>query len=1131
MKKLRLLLAFCALLLGWSNASANQTLADNGVYYIQNVETGLFLSRGGAYGAHALADNYGLAWRLTGTNGSITLQMYDIYSEGFTSGGLGDNSFVDNGSPLSNWTLEGDANGYTIKTGSTYLTASGNTAGSDVVIDGNGTGNKTWILLSDAEHAAVLAAKTSAQESAIATAASIDLGGSTLSEILGNTSNWRTSNIPVAAPTSSGVWTYTENRDQGGANNYGDYGTELYNKSGKFTKTISDLENGIYKLTVKSMHRSTHNAPCWTVGESFTNHTNSYVLANGYYAQLKDWKSAAEKNGNDYNPNSTGQFKTKVEAGNYATDIYTYVSNGTLDITVSQEGFWYGEWFAFNGVTLTYYSDKVSDDDATAILATATSLEDQEMDAAILSALSSAKSTFNGARTIANYNALQTAIDNAQASADAYALFAPERTKALALGMDEDDVAALAPNVNNLKVAEYNFVTTTYPYGVELGEWTSEGTNTSAATFNNEHWSGTTHDYKNQYDGNGQGWNANSWSINFSQDVLLPAGTYVFKVAGRQASGDQVTTSLVVKKGEEELGSVNDFPRSNNSRGINKSGETAFEGNNEDFAHNGAGYGWEWRYVKFTLAEEATVNIAINSVATAIHQWVSFGDYTLQADNDDVVDILAYNVAKASAITVCDDAQYVNVTGSERTALVNAINADPSSDYPAATTALDEARVAFIGAKTSYDNFVAAKAVEYEDNLPYASATKFAAIATAQEAADATSASDAVAKTNAIISAYRKYVESNALAEGVGGIDKTNLISDANFSGVTIVDQTAGAWAFSQPGGNAAILSGESFTDGDGNASYSYFDYNNDGANNQNLSQTLTALPKGQYLLTVTARATSAMDGNYYLSVEFDETSAKEAIPAIGNTGGTFGRGWNDVSVVFNHVSDGDVTIHVYGQNGKAGWSGATRFRLAKIDKVATIGSTGWTTFASPYALDLSSMTASSGEVAAYYASATSAESVTVLPIESSAVQAGEGLLLKGTAGVTITIPVVASGDAISGNLMVGCPTATNITSSTPEYGTCYVLGVESEKAVFQNVKNYIDGGNTVNIPAGKAYLNATASNGARSMRIVFGDITGVANVEAASEAKAKDGKFIENGKLVIVKNGQKFNAAGQQVK
>ena len=205
--------------------------------------------------------------------------------------------------------------------------------------------------------------------------------------------------------------------------------------------------------------------------------------------------------------------------------------------------------------------------------------------------------------------------------------------------------------------------------------------------------------------------------------------------------------------------------------------------------------------------------------------------------------------------------------------------------------------------------------------------------------------------------------------------------------------------------------------------------------------------------------------------------------------------------------------------------------KLCATSVSATIGATGWTTFASPYALNLSSMTASTGEVTAYYASETSAESVTVLPTSSSAVQAGEGILLKGTAGATITIPVVASGSAIDGNLMVGCPTGATINNETANYGKCYVLGIESEQAVFQNVKDYIDGSHTVNIPAGKAYLNANASYGARSISIVFADdVTGVANVEAASEAKAKEGKFIENGKLVIVKNGQKFNAAGAKL-
>ena len=198
----------------------------------------------------------------------------------------------------------------------------------------------------------------------------------------------------------------------------------------------------------------------------------------------------------------------------------------------------------------------------------------------------------------------------------------------------------------------------------------------------------------------------------------------------------------------------------------------------------------------------------------------------------------------------------------------------------------------------------------------------------------------------------------------------------------------------------------------------------------------------------------------------------------------------------------------------------------------ATIGSTGWTTFSSPYALDLSSMTASEGDVAAYYATATSDVSVTVETTESDAFKAGEGIMLKGTAGATITIPVVASGDAIFGNLLVGCPTGATITNETAHYNNIYVLGIEDEKAVFQNVMEYIDGGNTVSIPAGKAYLNATASNGARGLRISFGgEITGVEAVEAAAVAAKKDGKFFKDGKLFIFKNGKKFNANGAQIK
>ena len=186
----------------------------------------------------------------------------------------------------------------------------------------------------------------------------------------------------------------------------------------------------------------------------------------------------------------------------------------------------------------------------------------------------------------------------------------------------------------NLEVATYNYVKSNFTYSVALSDtWNSTGTNTSAADVKGEHWSDNKeYTYKNQFDGWGdpkQGYPAGSWTIDFDQEVKLPAGEYVFKVAGRKSV--DATLKLVVTMGETELGTVNDFPSSNEALGINKAGATSFDANDPaGFAKEGKGYGWQWRYVRFVLDEEATVKVAVHAETNKIYNWVSFGDYTLQ---------------------------------------------------------------------------------------------------------------------------------------------------------------------------------------------------------------------------------------------------------------------------------------------------------------------------------------------------------------------------------------------------------------------------------------------------------------------------------------------------------------------
>lgn len=340
--------------------------------------------------------------------------------------------------------------------------------------------------------------------------------------------------------------------------------------------------------------------------------------------------------------------------------------------------------------------------------------------------------------TVAEYEAAIEDLNDAVAAFIAaktnYDALVREIAKANALGFDGSMYAATSSttaaialtNTQSLKVNEYTYVTNQYPYSVALSDtWNSTGTNTEDATFSNEHWSGETHEYKNQKDSENpaQGWHANSWSLDFNQNVTLPAGSYVFKVAGRRASGNATTMSLVVKQGDTVLGTVSDFPEGNSGLGINTSGETDFTtGEGHTYAKDGNGFGWEWRYVKFELNNLATVNIGIHAEATAQYQWISFGDYTLQADNADVAELLAalaeYDAALAAANAAKDNDEYENVQGIELTYLQEAINTDATLDKSSlsavqtATNALKVNTASFIEAKDSYNRFAQAKAEE-----------------------------------------------------------------------------------------------------------------------------------------------------------------------------------------------------------------------------------------------------------------------------------------------------------------------------------------------------------------------------------------------------------------------------------
>lgn len=237
---------------------------------------------------------------------------------------------------------------------------------------------------------------------------------------------------------------------------------------------------------------------------------------------------------------------------------------------------------------------------------------------------------------------LRDAVDAANASIAAYELI--NRYIAKANTIDASIAAGYLAQYENgtltaddavtvfqsLEVATYRYVTDAFSYPVELeaGAWVAEG---PVGSLTGQHYDGTgSSSYLEQ---SGSAWSSSAWSISYKQTKTLPAGDYVFKVAGRRASGTGNTMSLVVTNvnNSEQLGFVNDFPEGDTGLGINLNGEASFDAGDEvGFTNNNNGRGWQWRYVKFTLTSETTVEIAVTAEATTSYQWISFCDATLQ---------------------------------------------------------------------------------------------------------------------------------------------------------------------------------------------------------------------------------------------------------------------------------------------------------------------------------------------------------------------------------------------------------------------------------------------------------------------------------------------------------------------
>lgn len=521
-------------------------------------------------------------------------------------------------------------------------------------------------------------------------------------------------------------------------------------------------------------------------------------------------------------------------------------------------------------------------------------------------------------------NKLESAISAFTSAKSAYDNYAEEAAVAEKFGLKVEapaTAAAATKALKTLNVAEYNAATNDYTTAIKLGEWTTTG----ASKFSNEHWSGETRSYLNQDDSNNQGWNSNSWTMTCKQTLTLPAGEYVFKAAGRKSAN--AFMKLSVKNGETLIGEVSNFPNGNVGLGITTDGKASFD-SNDKFANNNNGRGWQWRFVPFTLDDDTQITFDIEAGADVIHNWASFGDYTVMAKPSVFTSTAAYNQAVDNAKAALKAEANKVVTGEELTNLNAALSADKGTtmeSIDAATKNIQECTTAFTAAQPKYQALVDAKTLE-QTKLAYASEEKYTTFTTSKEAT-ATTAADAETKANAIISAHRAYVESNGKAEGVVGAENcTDKVANPKFTGLDGQSSLEG-WTRTQSGGNEGALNGEIWTNADANKGY-YYDYYNGGANNQHVYQEVANLIPGKYIVTIKARAQAGF--NLYLLINDEK---KVDINEIGSAGGDFERGWNDYTTEFTVGADGKVKIEVANMpsSNQGGWFGFGDVRLVRL--------------------------------------------------------------------------------------------------------------------------------------------------------------------------------------------------------
>ena len=316
-------------------SSTAQTVKVEGIFYLSTIVDGKtkWLSRMVDHN-YASVDDFGLAFKFT-TDGNGISYFQFLENDGYYLDD--DNNYyvatdVKRGDNTNKWVLETVAGGYKIllQVNQACKLFVADTSTGLVKITNNSDTEYVWNFVTPTEHDAQMQAWVDAQANTAATAGGrSESTRAALEAVLENTQLYeaqdKTSQI-TGNPTD-----VADNFQTGG---------QLFTE-----QTISELPTGFYRLRYYGYQRISSNDVTYAASQKDADGGVAYVYANGQKTRLMSVMDVASntpwQEGNDYQganekyyPNSTTGAKAAFDAGNYANDVYVYVSDGNLTFGV-----------------------------------------------------------------------------------------------------------------------------------------------------------------------------------------------------------------------------------------------------------------------------------------------------------------------------------------------------------------------------------------------------------------------------------------------------------------------------------------------------------------------------------------------------------------------------------------------------------------------------------------------------------------------------------------------------------------------------------------------------------------------------------------------------------------------------